>query len=55
MGRFSWLGMCRRRLQSSMVVTSPINQNLWLDKASTLHQSLFQGRGKFFFHLFIQL
>ncbi|XP_031282673.1 chaperone protein dnaJ 1, mitochondrial isoform X2 [Pistacia vera] len=54
MGRFSWLGMCRRLLQSSMVVTSPINQNLWLDKASTLHQSLFQGRALHSCTFFIQ-
>ncbi|XP_044511148.1 chaperone protein dnaJ 1, mitochondrial isoform X3 [Mangifera indica] len=44
MGRSSWLGMCRRLLLSSMVEESPINQNLWLDKASTLRQSLFQQR-----------
>ncbi|KAL5777306.1 hypothetical protein ACOSP7_010232 [Xanthoceras sorbifolium] len=44
MGRFSWLGLCRRQLLSSIATESPINQCYWLDEVSILRQSLLDKR-----------
>ncbi|TXG52716.1 hypothetical protein EZV62_021885 [Acer yangbiense] len=44
MGRFSWLGLCRRQLLSSRTTESAINQCYWLDEVSILRHSLLDKR-----------
>ncbi|KAK3230995.1 hypothetical protein Dsin_002876 [Dipteronia sinensis] len=44
MGRFSWLGLCRRQLLSSRATESAINQCYWLDEVSILRHSLLDKR-----------
>ncbi|KAK0576616.1 hypothetical protein LWI29_020582 [Acer saccharum] len=44
MGRFSWLGLCRRQLLSSSATESAINQCFSLDEVSILRHSLLDKR-----------
>lgn len=45
MSRFSWLRLYRRQLLSSTAVESPINKADWLEKATTLPQSILHKQG----------